>query len=159
MSTAPAFTSFTAWLGGIHSTSPKRKQLKGVPWWSSGQLWFQAFTAGAQVQFLAGERRAHKPKHKTRQKPSPLYWKVGLAWYGKHSVLELQNRSTQNILSAQGASKHTPRRHCIQNMALRPDLQSQNVPLLIMSNGSISLNANVRCGQRMLPAISVNKGC
>lgn len=105
------------------------------------------------------ERRSCKPKIKTKQKnPSPLYWRVGLAWYGKYSVLELQNRSTQNILSAPGAYKHTPRRHCLQNMALRPDLQSQNVPLLIKSNGSISLNPNIRCGQRMLPAISVNRG-
>ena len=110
------------------------------------------------LRFNSWQGNGDKPKHKTRQKPSPLYWRVELAWYGKYSVLELQNRSTQNILSAQGASKHTPRRHCLQNMALRPDLQSQNVPLLIMSNGSISLNANVHCGQRMLPAISVNKG-
>ena len=64
MSTAPVFTSFTAWLGGIHSTSPKRKQLKGVPQWLVMILGFHCWgpgsTPGRGTEILQAKKQNKK---------------------------------------------------------------------------------------------------
>ena len=78
----------------------KRPLLRNSP--EVSWLGLLVLTAGGLGSYLRQETASctAQPKHKTRQKPSPLYWKVGLAWYGKYS--------TQNILSARGLPNTLP---------------------------------------------------
>ena len=52
-----------------------------------------------------------KTQNKTKTKPLVLESRTGLVWEVQHP----------KYFERSGASKHTPRRHCLQNMALRPD--------------------------------------
>lgn len=74
----------------------------------------------------------------------PLHGRAGLARDEQYSLTGMDNVVHVRCSGHQTGFPEGPLTiYSLQNTVLRPDLQSQNVPLVTISNGSRSLNGNV----------------